>query len=167
MKNSLNLNAVNKLAELDQFWTLFDVYINELAANASQGDEFDLEYFYSDAHRGDITFLLQREKNPIRIHFFEEGEVILGFIMYMTNFDEDNMCYLMEYYIKPEYRTQGYGRQFYEKSEAHIKDEGALNIELTPTNDKNAEFWTGLGFVKSDDRDEDNKFFYRKSLQGE
>lgn len=88
---------------------------------------------------------------------------MIGFLMYVTYFDEDGKCFLMEYYIKPTYRNSGYGKLAYLKAEKYIKDEGALYIELTPTNEGNEKFWRSIGFKKSADMDEDNKYYYRKS----
>lgn len=71
---------------------------------------------------------------------------------------------MMEYYVKPDYRGLGYGKLAYSKAEKHIEEEGALYIELTPTNELNEIFWTGVGFKKPNDLDEDNKYYYRKYL---
>lgn len=84
--------------------------------------------------------------------------------MYVTYFDEDGKSFLMEYYIEPNYRRLGYGKSAYLEAEKHINEEGALYIELTPTNEANERFWSSVGFAKSMDKDEDNKYYYRKFL---
>ncbi|WMM23961.1 GNAT family N-acetyltransferase [Tissierella sp. MB52-C2] len=164
MSNSLTLSIVKNKADVTTFWKLFDSYINELSINASLGDDFDLDYFYSDEYRDAIEELRIRDKNPLRILFINKEEIIIGFLMYVTYFDEDGKCFLMEYYIQPNYRNLGYGNSAYLKAENHINDEGALYIELTPTNEANERFWSGVGFEKSEDMDEDNKYYYRKLL---
>lgn len=75
--------------------------------------------------------------------------------MYVTYFDEGGKCFLMEYYVKPDYRGLGYGKLAYFKAERYINEEGALYIELTPTNESNERFWTSIGFNKSNDLDGD------------
>lgn len=84
--------------------------------------------------------------------------------MYVTYFDECEKCLLMEYYIEPNYWSLGYGKLVYSKAERYINDEGALYIELTPTNEANERFWSSVGFKKSMDMDEDNKYYHRKSF---
>jgi len=163
MSNNLKLSIVVEESDVMIFWKLFNNYINELSLNASLGDEFDLDYFYSDEYRNAIEELRIRDKNPLKICFIQE-EAIIGFLMYVTYFDEDGKCFLMEYYLEPKYRNQGYGKLAYLKAEQHIRNEGALYIELTPTNEANERFWSGVGFEKSADVDEDNKHYYRKSL---
>lgn len=164
MSNSLTLSIVKNKADVTTFWKLFDSYINELSVNASLGDDFDLDYFYSDEYRDAIEELRIRDRNPLRILFINKEEIIIGFLMYVTYFDEDGKCFLMEYYIQPNYRNLGYGNSAYLNAENHINDEGALYIELTPTNESNERFWSGVGFEKSEDMDEDNKYYYRKLL---
>lgn len=164
MSNNLKLSLVEKEPDVTTFWELFNNYINELSLNVSLGDEFDLDYFYSDEYRGAIEELRIRNINPLRILFIQE-EAIIGFIMYVTYFDEGGKCFLMEYYIEPKYRNQGYGKSAYLRAEQYIRHEGALYIELTPTNEANERFWSSVGLEKSTDVDEDNKHYYRKSLE--
>ena len=162
MSNDLALSIVKNKADVAAFWKLFDSYINELSVNISLGDDFDLDYFYSDEYRDAIEELRIRDRNPLRILFINKEEEIIGFLMYVTYFDEEGKCFLMEYYIQPNYRNLGYGKSAYLKAENHINDEGALYIELTPTNESNERFWSSVGFEKSEDMDEDNKYYYRK-----
>lgn len=162
MSNSLELSIVKNKSDVVTFWKLFDNYINELSLNASLGDEFDLDYFYSDEYREAIEKLRIRCTNALRIFFINKEEIIIGFLMYVTYFDEGGKCFLMEYYIEPNYRNLGYGKLAYLKAEKHINDEGALYIELTPTNEANERFWSSVGFKKSEDMDEDNKYYYRR-----
>lgn len=164
MEKNLRLFMAKNEYDIVTFWNMFDNYINELSLNASFGDEFDLEYFYSDEYRNAIDELRTRETNPLRIFFITKDEIIIGFLMYATYFDEDGKCFLMEYCIEPEYRKLGYGKLAYLMVQKHIKDEGASYIELTPTNESNERFWSSVGFRKSTDMDEDNKCYYRKSL---
>jgi len=164
MSNNLELSILKNKSELLEFWRLLDKYIDELSVAVSLGDEFDLEYFYSDEYRDTIENLRTREINPLKIFLVKKKETIIGFLMYVTYFDEDGKCFLMEYNIEPNYRGKGYGKLIYFKAEQYIKEEGALYIELTPTNDKNERFWSSVGFMKTMDVDEDNKYYYRKSL---
>lgn len=162
MSNNLELSIAKSKSDVLTFWKLFDSYINELSLNASLGDEFDLDYFYSDEYRDAIESLRTRHTNPLRIFFINKEEIIIGFLMYVTYFDEGGKCLLTEYYIDPNYRGLGYGKLVYSKAEKYINDEGALYIELTPTNESNERFWSSVGFKKSMDMDEDNKYYYRK-----
>ncbi|WP_026478368.1 GNAT family N-acetyltransferase [Alkaliphilus transvaalensis] len=164
MKNNFILTIVKDKTDVELFWSIFNTYIDELSINATLGDEFDLDYFYSPEYRDAIEKLRTRENNPLRILFVCVEEVIVGFLMYVTYLDEGGKCLLMEYYISSVYRGVGIGKSVYLKAEKLIAHEGGKFIELTPTNDGNEIFWRSVGFVKSKDMDEDNKFYYRKVL---
>lgn len=160
----LEIFNVKEKTDVDTFWGLFNSYINELALHASLGDDFDLEYFYSDEYREAIATLRTRQINPINIFLIKNEGITLGFLMYVTYFDEGGKCFLMEYYIEPGVRNLGYGKWAYSIAEKHINSEGAKYIELTPTYDANERFWRSVGFKQSADMDEDHKYYYRKYL---
>lgn len=163
MSDCINLYLVQSKSDMMKFWDLFNTYINELSRNISIGDEFDREYFYSDEYRDAVEQLRTRAVNPLRIYLIETSGIV-GFCMYVTYFDEQGKCFLMEYYMEPEYRNLGFGKRAYSEIEQYIKEEGAAFIELTPTNEANLRFWSGLGFEITGDMDEDHKYFYRKKL---
>lgn len=162
--SQLKMWIAKEKREVDTFWGLFNRYINELALHASLGDDFDLAYFYSDEYREAIETLRTRQINPLNIFLIKKGGIMFGFLMYVTYFDEDGKCFLMEYYIDPGVRNLGYGKSAYSMAEKHIYAEGAKYIELTPTYDVNERFWRSVGFKQSADMDEDHKYYYRKSL---
>ncbi len=163
MSDCIHLSLARSESDVLVFWELFNKYIHELSLNISIGDEFDLEYFYSDEYRQAVEQLRTRAVNPLKIYLISAG-TILGFCMHVTYFDEQGKCFVMEYYIEPEFRNQGYGKLAFLEIEKHIKNEGAPFIELTPTNEANLRFWCGLGFEMTGDMDEDHKFIYRKNL---
>lgn len=88
MKDNLELLIVKSKYDVEIFWKLFDSYINELSINASFGDGFDLDYFHSNEYRDLIEDLRIRDRNPLRICFFRKEDINIGFIMYVTYFDE-------------------------------------------------------------------------------
>jgi GNAT superfamily N-acetyltransferase len=160
----LKVFAAKDQSDVDIFWGLFNSYINELSLHVSMGDDFDLDYFYSDEYREIIEELRTRDINPLNLFLIHKDGTVLGFLMYVTYFDEGGKCFLMEYYIEPTYRNLGYGEFAYSMVEKHVYADGAKYIELTPTNDANERFWRSVGYMKSSDMDEDHKYIYRKSL---
>lgn len=165
INNHLELFITKRESDVETFWKLFDSYINELSLNTSFGDDFDLEYYYSDEYRGAIEKLRTRYTNPLNILLILNEGITIGFLMYVTYFDEGGKCFLMEYYIEPNFRNIGHGKSVYSMAEKYIYEEGAKYIELTPTNEANERFWRSMGLTKSTDMDEDNKYYYRKPLE--
>ncbi len=162
MNNTLKMKEVETAFELDKFWTLFKDYINELAENATRGEELDKNYFFSDEYKNMIERLKARKKNPLKLLFFKLEQEVIGFMMYCTYFDEAGKSLLAEFYLCPDKRNSGYGMKAYRMAEDQIIEEGASYIELTPTNSNNQRFWERVGFARTDDLDEDGKNFYRK-----
>ena len=162
MSVKLEIKEVKTAAGLQEFWALFKDYINELVENATHGEEFDKNYFFSEEYKNMIEKLNTRENNPLKLLFFKVQGKVIGFIMYCTYFDEDGKSLLAEFYICPDKRNSGYGKKAYRMAEDQIIREGASYIELTPTNHINERFWERAGFIRTNDLDEDGKNFYRK-----
>ena len=162
MSVELKMKEVKTAARLQEFWALFKDYINELAENATHGEELDRNHFFSDEYKNMIERLNRREKNPLKLLFFKLQQETIGFMMYCTYFDEDGKSLLAEFYICPDKRNSGYGKKAYRMAENQIAKEGASYIELTPTNHINERFWERAGFIRTNDLDEDGKNFYRK-----
>ncbi len=67
------------------------------------------------------------------------------------------------FYIKPEHRRKGYGREFFAHIENTLTKDGAPKIYLTPDEITGEPFWTALGFENSGKFDpDDKKFIYIK-----
>ncbi len=68
------------------------------------------------------------------------------------------------FYIKPEYRRKGFGREFFTHIENTLIKDGASKIYLTPDEVTGEPFWTTLGFENSGKFDpDDKKFIYIKN----
>lgn len=64
---------------------------------------------------------------------------------------------VMGFFIKPEYRHKGLGREFYCHIEEILKKDGAPKIYLTPDGITGEPFWKAMGFTDSGKIDPDNK----------
>ncbi len=70
------------------------------------------------------------------------------------------------FYIKPEYRRLGYGKEFFTHIERTLKKDGATKIYLTPDGVTGEPFWKALGFENSGKFDpDDKKFIYIKDCR--
>ena len=67
------------------------------------------------------------------------------------------------FYIKPEYRRKGFGKDFFTHIENTLIKDGASKIYLTPDEVTGEPFWKALGFENSGKIDpDDKKFIYIK-----
>ena len=73
--------------------------------------------------------------------------------------------YVMEFYIKPEYRRNGYGRENYKHLENIFKSKGVSNIWLTADPVTGEPFWSAVGFTNSGEKSpENNLYIYEKEV---
>lgn len=73
--------------------------------------------------------------------------------------------YVMEFYVKPEYRRNGYGKEIYKHLENTFKSNGVSNIWLTADPITGEPFWNAVGFTNSGERSpENNLYIYEKHI---
>ncbi len=73
--------------------------------------------------------------------------------------------YVMEFYVKPKYRRNGYGREIYKHLESIFKSNGVSNIWLTADPITGEPFWSAIGFTNSGEKSpENNLYIYEKTI---
>lgn len=99
------------------------------------------------------------------------GEEVVGFAMFAIDLGtvygllEKGYGTIMGFYIKPEHRRQGLGREMFEHIENTLRSDGAPKIYLTPDSVTGVPFWTALGFANSGKFDpDDKKYIYIKDV---
>lgn len=105
--------------------------------------------------RGKLLDLFQNQQSRQIIHIalaVSHGTPV-GFSIYQIDTPESDWCkrpgwgFIREFYIAPEYRLCGYGRQLACYSEAHLRSLGAAQLYLTA--DDAVEFWQHCGYQNS------------------
>lgn len=73
--------------------------------------------------------------------------------------------YVMEFYVKPEYRRKGYGKEIYKHLENIFMLNGVCNVWLTADPITGEPFWSAVGFNNSGERSpENNLYIYEKNI---
>jgi len=73
--------------------------------------------------------------------------------------------YILEFYVKPEYRRKGVGREMFRRLEALYRCHGVIRMYLTADPVTGRPFWEALGFENTGDIHPDNRLFiYEKSV---
>ena len=73
--------------------------------------------------------------------------------------------YIMEFYVKPEYRRKGYGKEIYKHLENIFKSNGVSNVWLTADPVTGEPFWSAVGFTNSREKSpENNLYIYEKLI---
>ncbi len=99
------------------------------------------------------------------------GEDLIGFAYGKIDREEHrgyvrpNWGYVMEFYVKPEYRRNGYGKEIYNHLENTFKSHGVSNIWLTADPVTGEPFWRAIGFTNSGEKSpENNLYIYEKTI---
>lgn len=73
--------------------------------------------------------------------------------------------YVMEFYVKPEYRLKGFGTEMYKRFETLFIKNGVNNIWLTADPVTGEPFWSALGFQNSGEKSSENNLnIFEKEL---
>ncbi len=73
--------------------------------------------------------------------------------------------YVMEFYVKPEYRRSGYGKAMFRRLESLFAADGATNMYLNTGTETGVAFWTSMGFTATDEiQPHNNMIIYEKKI---
>ena len=65
--------------------------------------------------------------------------------------------YIMEFYVRPEYRRKGYGKRMFRHLEQMFRQDGAKTMYLTADPVTGKPFWEAMGFVNTGEQSPENK----------
>ena len=82
----------------------------------------------------------------------------IGFVhMKVDTTDRPSWGWMLEFYIKPEYRRRGHGKGLYERSERTLVDKGVKDIWLTSNNEA-LPFWRVVGYIETGEKAHINNY---------
>lgn len=132
-----------QLDEIQDFW---DKQIYYLVDDKIVTEEEDIQYFKSRDYRDIIEDHMRRKVDTHHVLYFVEDEKEIGATQYCTYQSEDGKCFILDFWIYPEYRGHGKGRQCFRLLEEHTKEDGAKYYELNAEGERRISFWKSLGF---------------------
>ncbi len=105
------------------------------------------------------------------VEFCYLGEDLIGFAYGKIDREEHRgyvrpgWGYVMEFYVKSEYRRNGYGKEMYSHLENIFKSHGVNNIWLTADPVTGEPFWSAVDFTNSGEKSpENNLYIYEKTI---
>ena len=66
-------------------------------------------------------------------------------------------AYIMEFYVRPEYRRKGFATQMFGRLQSLFKKDGAKIMYLTADPITGRPFWERMGFIETDEMNPDNQ----------
>jgi len=166
MESNINLYYVKSKKDIDCFWEKRNQYFqNDIIPNREDKlTDSDKEWFFSNEYKEHIMTLFKRNTDPLYIVFINKDNSNIGFIVYVIYNSEDGKCFILDYCIYQQYRSKGIGKVVFNLIEEKFIDKGATYIDLNVSNTNNEKFWISNGFLKTNIKDDRNKFIYRKIL---
>lgn len=168
-ENNINLYYVKSNKDIEFFWERRNEYfIKDLIPNSELGDkinEEDIKWFFSKEYKDHIMKLFERKVDPLYIVLIKKDKYNIGFMTYVIYNSEDGKCFVLDYCIYQKYRNNGIGKKVFYLLEKDFINKGATYIDLNVSNTNNERFWIGNGFLKTNIKDDQNNFIYRKVLK--
>ena len=144
--------------DVSEFW---DIHIRYLIDDGIIDDE-DVEYFSGSEYRGILEEHMRRNTDKHHMVYFLRGGERIGAASYCTYQSEDGKCYLMDFWVFPEFRGNGTGHRCFEALEKYTKADGASYYEINSEKDDSVRFWKSLGFVENGTDEWDMPLYIKK-----
>lgn len=134
------------VGNIDEFW---DAHIAYLVDNDLISDDEDFAYFTGEAYRGVLQeHMIRAIDKQHMVYFVRDGKRI-GAASFCTYQSEDGKCFILDYWVFPEWRGNGTGHRCFEALERYTKAGGASYYELNSSKEDSIRFWKSLGFTES------------------
>ena len=78
--------------------------------------------------------------------YFVENGIRVGAAQYCTYRSEDGKCFILDFWVFPEFRGLRMGHKCFEALEGYTKADGAVYFEINVEKENAARFWASLGF---------------------
>ena len=133
------------LERIDDFW---EIHLRYLVDDMIIEDQDDIDYFSGDEYRGVISAHMARPTDRHHMVYFVEGSNRIGAAQFCTYQSEDGKCFILDFWVFPEYRGGGAGHRCFEALEAFTRADGATYYEINSEKEASIRFWQSLGFVE-------------------
>ena len=90
---------------------------------------------------------MTRNKDKHHMVYFKKDEKYIGASHYNTYQSEDGKCFILDFWVFPEYRGNGTGCRCFNALEEYTKKDGALYYEINCTKVDARRFWISNGFI--------------------
>lgn len=134
------------VAEVNEFW---DSHIKYLIDDEIITDEEDEDYFKGDDYRGVIMAHMVRERDRHHIVYFRSNNKRIGAASYCTYQSEDGKCFVLDFWVFPQFRGDGTGHRCFEALDRYTRTDGAIYYELNSEKENSIRFWKSVGFVEN------------------
>lgn len=127
------------------FWALHWEYLNRDIFGPNDAED-DKAYFLSEDYRGRIELFMDRMPDKAHLVYFIRRGLRIGCAQYITYKSEDGKCFILDFWVFPEYRGNGTGHLCFEELLRYAKEDCAAYFEINTASERARRFWQSLGF---------------------
>ena len=94
--------------------------------------------------------------------YFMDDNIKIGAAQYNTYQSEDGKCFILDFWVFPEYRGNGTGHKCFDALENYTRSDGAKYYEINSTKEDSIRFWKSNGFIENGKDEWDMPLFEKK-----
>ena len=132
------------VSRIDDFW---NIQFRYLVDDGMITTEEEKAYFQSPEYRGVLKGHMLRTPDTLHMVYFVRDGVQIGASQYCTFQSEDGKCFILDFWVFPEYRGNGTGHECFQTLLEYTKRDGALYYALNYAKEDSRRFWLSLGFT--------------------
>lgn len=154
----INIEEIS-VENISEFWKL---HIRYLTDDGIITDEEDIDYFSGEEYRNILTEHMLRDTDRHHLVYFRRDEKRIGAASYCTYQSEDGKCFILDFWVFPEFRGNGTGHRCFAALEAYTRADGAQYYEINSEKEDSVRFWKSLGFVENGKDEYDMPLWIRR-----
>ena len=147
------------IEKIDEFW---DIHIKYLVDDGIISDEEDIAYFTGEEYRGILKDHMTRSTDKQHMVYFCRDGKRIGAASYCTYQSENGKCFILDYWIFPQFRGNGTGHRCFAALEQYTKADGAKYYELNSMKEDSIRFWKSIGFAENGKDEYDMLLFIKR-----
>ena len=144
--------------DLEEFWK---AHISYLVEDGIITDQEDIDYFSGAEYRGILREQMRRDTDRQHMVWFNQDGTRIGAASYCTYQSEDGKCFILDFWVFPDFRNEGNGHLCFEALEEVTRKDGAEYYQINSTKEDSVRLWKSLGFIE-DGADEWDVTLYTK-----
>ena len=132
--------------KIDGFW---QIHIEYLVNDGIINDKEDIDYFSGCEYREIIKSHMLRTVDRHHMVYFVKDDIKIGAAQYNIYKNEDGKCFILDFWVFPEYRGDGTGHSCFMALKEYTQADGAKFCEINCERENAIRFWKSLGFVEN------------------
>lgn len=129
---------------INDFWSIQFQY---LVDDGMITDDEEKAYYPSSEYRDVLKEHMLRGQDKLHMVYFVRDDVRIGAAQYCTYQSEDGKCFILNFWVFPEYRGNGIGHDCFKALLGYTRDDGAKYYALNYAKEDSRRFWLSLGFM--------------------